>query len=113
MRWLCVTLLVLAALALAQVGPPAFGRADFHQRRRAETEVEPPRLPDGRNQTDEILKAEHRKSLEEAEEMRKLAEELKAELEKNDRHVVSVSSIKKTEQIEKLAKRIRSRLRRY
>jgi len=41
-----------------------------------------------------------------------LAEELKAELEKNERHVLSVSSIKKAEQIEKLAGRIRKRLKR-
>jgi hypothetical protein len=37
---------------------------------------------------------------------------LKEELEKNDRHVLSLTSLKKTEEIEKLAKRIRSRLRR-
>ena len=39
------------------------------------------------------------------------AEELKTELEKNDRYVVSLAAIRKTEEIEKLAKRIRGRLK--
>jgi hypothetical protein len=41
-----------------------------------------------------------------------LAEQLKQELEKNDRYVISVSSLKKIDEIEKLVKKIRSRLRR-
>jgi GTP-binding protein EngB required for normal cell division len=71
------------------------------------------RLPDGKSQQEEILKADHQKSLKDAAELVELAEQLKAELERNDRHVLSISSLKKTEQIEKLAKRIRGRLRRY
>lgn len=74
---------------------------------------ERPKLPDGRDQWEEILKDDHRKSLADAAEILKLAGELKMELEKNDRHVVSLSSIRKTEEIEKLAKRIRGRLRRF
>jgi len=35
---------------------------------------------------------------------------LKQDLEKNDRHVLSISTVKKTEEIEKLAKHIHSRL---
>ena len=44
--------------------------------------------------------------------VRDLAEQLKQELEKNDRYILSVSSLKKTDEIEKLVKKIRSRLRR-
>jgi GTP-binding protein EngB required for normal cell division len=80
---------------------------------RQEDEPRQRKLPDGRSQTEEIVKADHKKSLEDAAELVTLAEQLKGELEKNDRHVVSVSSIKKTEEIEKLARRIRSRLRRH
>ena len=76
-------------------------------------QVEEPKMPSGKSQKEEILKHEHAQSLEDAAELVKLSEELKVELEKNDRHVISVSSIKKSEQIEKLAKRIRSRLKRY
>lgn len=67
-------------------------------------------LPNGKFQKDEILKANHEKDLKDAAQLIELAEQLKQELEKNDRHVLSLSSLKKTEQIEKLAKRIRSRL---
>jgi hypothetical protein len=75
--------------------------------------IEPPmKLPDGRDQTEEILKAEHQKSIQDAVELVRLSRQLRMELERNGRHVVSVSSIKKTEEIEKLARRIRARLRR-
>lgn len=76
-------------------------------------EPEEVRLPSGSLQKDEILKEEHRKSLDDAAKLLQLAEELKIELEKNDHHVLSIASIKKTEEIEKLAKRIRSRLKRF
>ena len=75
--------------------------------------VEDSKLPNGKSQREEILRHEHQKSLEDSGELLKLAEDLKMELEKNDRHVLSVSSLKKTEQIEKLAKRIRSCLKRF
>src|SRR5215468_8556347 len=67
------------------------------------------RLPDGKLQQDEILKSDHERDLKDAAQLIELAEQLKEELEKNDRHVLSLSSLKKTEEIEKLAKRIRSR----
>ena len=67
-------------------------------------------LPNGKSQQDEILKADHQRDLKDAAQLIELAEQLKQELEKNDRHVLSISSLKKTEEIEKLAKRIHSRL---
>jgi hypothetical protein len=70
------------------------------------------KLPSGKSQREEILKAEHAKALREAAELAGLAESLKQELEKTGHSVLSVSSLRKTEEIEKLAKRIRSRLRR-
>jgi hypothetical protein len=77
------------------------------------TQSQEPRLPDGRSQKEEILKAEHAKSLEDAGELMKLAEEVKIDLEKNDRHVVSVGTLKKLDDVEKLARRIRGRLKRH
>src|SRR5712691_3060994 len=68
------------------------------------------RLPNGKSQQEEMLKADHASSLKDAAQLVELAEGLKEDLEKNDRHVLSVSTLKKTEEIEKLAKRIRSRL---
>ncbi|MGA2136838.1 MAG: hypothetical protein ABSH50_31490 [Bryobacteraceae bacterium] len=61
-------------------------------------------------QQDEILKEDHERDLKDAAQLIELAEDLKKELEKNDRHVLSISSVKKTEEIEKLAKHIRSRI---
>lgn len=60
-----------------------------------------------------MLKADHEKSIRDAAQLIELSEGLKQDLEKNDRHVLSIASLKKTEEIEKLAKRIRSRMRRY
>jgi len=69
------------------------------------------RLPNGKVQRDEILKAEHKQNLKDAAQLADLAEQLKQELEKNDRYVLSISTLKKTDEIEKLVKKIRSRLR--
>ena len=66
-----------------------------------------------RKQIEEILKSDREKSIEDAAQMIKLSEEVKAELEKNDKSVLSVIALRKAEEIEKLAKRIRSRLRRF
>ena len=62
-------------------------------------------------QRDEILKAEREQNLKDAAQLAGLAEQLKQDLEKNDRFVLSISTLKKTDEIEKLVKRIRSRLR--
>ena len=70
------------------------------------------RLPNGKLQSDEILKSEQQANIKDAAELAELAEQLKIDLEKNDRFVLSMATIKKTDEIEKLAKRIRSRMRR-
>ncbi len=69
-------------------------------------------LPSGKSQREEILKMEYEKTVEEAGKLLDLAEELKIELEKNDRHVLSISTLKKAEEIEKIARRIQKRLKR-
>ena len=79
--------------------------------RRGPDEQEDVTLPSGKSQRDEILKAEHQQNLKDAAELAELADQLKIDLEKNDRFVVSMQTIKKTDDIEKLAKRIRARLR--
>lgn len=99
-------LVLAAALALAaQQTPP--GR-QFPPPEPQEDDV---RLPNGKSQRDEILKAEYQKSLDDARELSRLADELKLDLEKNDRNVLSIATLKKTEEIEKIAKRIRDRLK--
>jgi len=98
---------VVAGLALALtplVAPQA--RPYPHQ---APTDGEAP-LPTTKAQQEEILKADHERDLKDVAQLIELAGQLKEELEKNDRHVLSISSLKKTDEIEKLAKRIHSRL---
>ena len=72
-----------------------------------------PKLPNGKSQQEEILRADHKKSLEDAAELVRQAEEFRQDLEKDDRYVLSLSNLKKLDNIEKLTKRIRSRLKRY
>ena len=69
------------------------------------------RLPSGKSQRDEILKAEHKENLKDAAKLADLAQDLKESLERDDRYVLSLSTLKKTEDIEKLARKIRTRLR--
>ena len=71
------------------------------------------RTPDGRNRTEMILKADHESSVKDIETIRKLVDDLKMEMEKNDRHILSVSSLKKLDEIEKLVKKIRGRMKRF
>jgi hypothetical protein len=101
-----IALLFSLSLALtAQQGPPE------HQ-----LPPEPPedfRLPNGKLQREEILKADYQKTLEDARALSKLAAELKADLEKSDYNVLSIGTLKKTDDIDRLAKRIRERLRRF
>jgi hypothetical protein len=100
MKWLCASMLIAAAGA--QDVPPRF-----------EKDPAPLRLPNGKLQSEEVLKEEHQRTLREAEEMKQLVGELHAELEKNDRYVVSIQLLKKIDDIEKRLKRIRGRLTRF
>ena len=100
------------ALVLSFAAVSCFAVAQRETRSQSSTEDQTDgRLPNGKVQRDEILKAEHEQNLKDAAQLADLAEQLKQELEKNDRYILSVSSLKKTDEIEKLVKKIRSRLR--
>jgi hypothetical protein len=71
------------------------------------------RLPNGKLQREEILKADYQKTLEDVRALSKLTDELKADLEKSDYNVLSVGTLKKTDDINRLAKRIHDRLRHF
>lgn len=74
-------------------------------------EDEKPRLK--RSQIEEILRSDRTKSIADAARLEQLASEFREELEKTDSHVFSVSALKKAEEMEKIAKRIRGRMRRF
>ena len=98
-------LAVAAVFALPQDGgrPPGFG---------SDTQEHDFKLPNGKSQRDEILKAEHEENLKDAARLVELSQDLKADLEKNDTFVLSMGTLKKTDDIEKLVKKIRARMRR-
>src|SRR5438270_9058205 len=100
-------LLPLAAIGLlfSQMEPHGRDRSTFPESRHDT------KLPNGKSQQEEILKADYQKTLQDAAELVKLSEELQDELIKEDRHVLSLASLKRTEDIEKLARKIRTRLR--
>jgi hypothetical protein len=69
------------------------------------------KLPNGKSQKDAIAKQSHEQALKDAEDLVTVAQELKDELKKAGDFVVPVASVKKTEEIEKLARRIRGHLK--
>ena len=102
---------MVALVLLAGVSVYALQQGGGRGGRRGGGDEEDVILPNGKSQKDEILKSEHQQNLKDAAELADLAEQLKIDLEKNDRYVLSMATLKKTDDIEKLAKRIRSRLR--
>ena len=101
MRTRYLTLLLFTSLLLSQTT------------RRQEPDTEPVRLPNGTLQSDAILKVDHQASLKDAAQLQKLSLELTIELEKNDGHVLSMQTLKKLDEMEKLVKRIRGRMKRF
>lgn len=69
------------------------------------------RLPNGKSQKDAIAKQNHEEALKDAGDLVSAAQELQTELKKAGSYVIPVESVKKTEEIEKLARRIRGRLK--
>ena len=88
------------------------GSAPVPYPRGTDTQDQDVKLPNGKSQKDEIVKAEHAQSVKDAEELVDLSQQLRDSLEKADPFVVSMADIRKTDDIEKLVKRIRGRLRR-
>jgi hypothetical protein len=100
--------LLIVLLTLASASVPAQQTAPP---KAIERDHEDFRLPSGKLQKDEILKADHEKTLADVAALAKAAEDLKIEVEKTDLHVLSISTLKQLDNIEKLTKRIRSRLK--
>jgi len=96
---LAAAFLVLVAIGSTQRGPAP--------------EREGMRLPSGKSQRQEILKADHEKSRAEAGELLRLAQELKGELDDSEHQVLNLKLVRKAEDIERLARRIKNRMRKY
>jgi hypothetical protein len=70
------------------------------------------RLPNGKSQREEILKADFRENVEDARKLAELSRQLRDDLLQSNHGVLSVADLRKTDEIEKLAKKIRDRMRR-
>ncbi len=77
-----------------------------------EKEPAPKRMPDGTLQSEAILKEEHKRNLTDVARIQTLATEVEEELKKFGHHVLSTGLLKKLEEIEKTAKRMRGRTNR-
>ena len=75
---------------------------------------EPPEAlpPSSKSRTLAILQRDYERSKKDVAEIIKLAQELQAEIQRNEEFVVDVDSIRKAEKIEKLSKNIKNRFRR-
>ncbi len=104
-----ILLLLAATLALQAQQTPS----PLEHSPPSEAAPEDVRLPNGKLQRQEILKYDYQKSLEDARALSKLADELKVDMEKNDYNVLSLATLKKIDEIDRLAKRIHDRLKRY
>ncbi|MGO9227812.1 MAG: hypothetical protein ACLQKA_01180 [Bryobacteraceae bacterium] len=94
----CILLAAFAGLSLAQIPRP-----------------KPPenpeiKFPDGKSQRDRMLKAEMTENRKEAAQLAELAQQLQSDLDKNSQYVFSLADLKKADEIEKLAHRIRTRM---
>lgn len=69
------------------------------------------KLPNGKSRADAIAADEHKKAIDEANELVTAAEKLRDDIKNAGKFVVPVAAVRRTEEIEKLAKRIRGRLR--
>jgi hypothetical protein len=82
--------------------------------------VEPPpanhpddiRLPNGKKQRDAILKADYEQNVKDAQALVARAKDFQRELEKSDPYVLSLGLLKELDDLEKITKRIRGRMRR-
>ena len=70
-------------------------------------------LANGKSQREEILRMDHKRNLQDSAAMAKLAEQVNEELERDDRFVVSLKTLKNLDEIERLTKTIRGRLKKY
>jgi hypothetical protein len=99
--------LVGGVVSSAQVGPP-----DPHQEQFPVPGVRPDeRLPNGKLQRDEILKADYKSNLKDARELMDLTQAFELDLEKSDANVLSLALLKKLDDIDKVTRRIRGRMR--
>lgn len=105
MKRICTIVFALSLVVSAQ--GPRGGRQD------PEGDPLDLKLPSGKTQRDEIAKADYKKNLEDAATLAQLSAEVHDELDKAGSGIVPLKALKKLDDIEKLTRGIRARLKRY
>jgi hypothetical protein len=106
-RAVCALLLLLAAPVCQTAGMGG----QFPQG--PPSREEPKRMPDGRLQSEVLIKQDFKENQKDLDEMKKLIEEVMKDMEKNQQHALSMKSLKQLEEVEKISKRIRNRMTRF
>ncbi|MGE5487456.1 MAG: hypothetical protein ACM3ZB_06515 [bacterium] len=70
-----------------------------------------PRLPSGKTMQNAMLEADHEKNLKDAARIYELSREVEAELKKSGSTVLPTAALRNLEEIERLARNLRKRLR--
>jgi hypothetical protein len=90
-------------LAPAQVVTPQITQGDDITNRQ---------MPNGKTQTEVILKAEYEQNVKDARELTALAKSIELDFDKNDQNVLSLGLLKKLDDVDKITRRIRGRVKR-
>lgn len=69
------------------------------------------RLPNGKLQRDAILKADYDENIKDARNLIDLTKSFELDLEKSDQYTLSLGLLKKLDDIDRITKRIRNRMR--
>src|SRR5580698_5777879 len=105
-------LLRLAPAVFAAGFLPAQSQVGISQPMPPGVPQEPPddsRLPNGKSRAEAIVKSDYDQNVKDARELIDVAKSFEEDLERDDRYVVSLTSMKKLDEIDKLTKRIRGR----
>jgi hypothetical protein len=100
----------ICAATLCLLAAPQRGGDQVPPDQRIDTAPPDTKLPNGKSQREEILKAERKQNIKDAADLVTLTQQLQQDLEKNESYVFSINTLKKTDDIEKLVKKIRSRM---
>lgn len=69
-------------------------------------------MPNGMKQSDVILKADYEQNVKDSRELTALAKSIELDLDKEGEHILSLGLLRKLDDVERLTKRIRTRIRR-
>jgi hypothetical protein len=94
--------------ALLRLAPAALAASLLQAQRGADNEPMPAPTPT----TSAILKAEYEQNVKDARELTALAKSIELDFDKNDQNVLSIALLKKLDDVDKITKRIRGRMRR-